>query len=84
MLAFSGYWFVGWAVGLVVVLVAAALLLTLISVARGITRQAQDITAALDGARANTASMFDVVATNHAIDRVARGLRRARTGSDEG
>ena len=80
ILAFSGYWVVGWAVGLVVVIVAAALILTIASLARGITRQAGDIEAALDGTRANTDALFAVKTTNHTIDRIARGLRRVRTG----
>ena len=71
-------WYVGWAVGLVVVLIAATLLLTVIALGRRITRQAVDITKALDGARANTDALWEVRGTNHAIDRVTRGLASAR------
>lgn len=78
VVALSAGWYVGWAVGLVVVLVAAVLLLAIIALGQRITRQATDITRALDGARANTDPLWEVRGTNHAIDRVTRGLRRAR------
>jgi hypothetical protein len=78
VLALSTGWYVGWAVGLVVVLIAAGLLLTIIALGRRITGQAVDITKALDGARANTDALWDVRATNHAIDRITRGLAAAR------
>lgn len=73
-------WIIGWAVGAAVVLVAAALLLAIIGLGRRVTHQAQDITAALDGARANTDAMFDLTRTNLAVDQITRGLRRVRTG----
>jgi hypothetical protein len=63
-----------------VVLLAASLLLAIIGLARRIIGQAQDITSALDGAQANTDPLFDVSQTNLAIDRIARGLRRIRSG----
>ena len=71
-------WYIGWAVGLVVVLIAATLLLAIIALGRRITRQAGEITQALDGARANTDARWEVRGTNHAIDRVTRGLAAAR------
>jgi len=73
-------WWIGAAVGLVVVLIAAALLLAIIALGRRIVRQADDITRALDGARDHTAALFDVTRTNLAIDRITRGLRTLRTG----
>lgn len=76
--ALSTGWYIGWAVGLVVVLIAATLLLVIIALGRRITRQAVDITKALDGARANTDALWEVRGTNHAIDRVTRGLASAR------
>ncbi len=78
LVALSTGWYVGWAIGLLVVLLAAGLLLTAIMVGRRISRQALDITQALDGARANTDPLWDVRTTNHAIDRVTRGLTAAR------
>jgi len=46
----------------------------------GITRQARDITDALDGARSNTDALFDVTRTDLAIERITRGLHSVRTG----
>jgi hypothetical protein len=70
-------------VALVVILIAATLLLTIIALGRRIVRQADDITAAIDGARENTTPLFDVTATNSAIDRITRGLRAVRTGEPQ-
>lgn len=79
-IALSTWWYVGWAIALVVVLIAAGLLLAIIGLGRRIVRQADDVTAALDGTREHTTSLFDVTRTNLAIDRITRGLRRVRTG----
>jgi hypothetical protein len=76
-------WVIGWAVGLVVVLLAAGLLLAIIALGRRITRQAHDITTALDGTRANTEALFDVTRANLAIDRITRRLRAVRTGEEQ-
>ena len=76
-------WIVGWVLGVVVVALVAALVLTITALAQRITRQAEAITEALDGARENTLPLWDVRATNHTIDRVTRGLRTVRTGSPE-
>jgi hypothetical protein len=76
--ALGAGWYIGWAVGLVVVLVAAALLLIVIGLGRRIVRQATDITTALEGTHRNTDALWDVRATNHAIDRVTRCLAAAR------
>ena len=78
VLALSGWWVFGWVVGGAVVLVAALLLLAIIGLGRRIVRQAGDITAALDGVRANTDPLWEVKKTNLAIDRVTRGLAAAR------
>ena len=77
-LALSQWWYVGWAIGVVVVLIAAVLLLTIIALGRRITGQAVAITEALDGARANTDGLWAVRTTNSAIDRITRGLATAR------
>lgn len=77
-LAISIWWLVGWALGAVVVVIAALLLLAVIALGRRIVRQAVEITGALDGARENTTALYDVRRTNLALDRVARGLARAR------
>ena len=79
--ALSEWWVVGWVIGVVVVLIAALLLLAIIGLGRRIVRQADDITAALDGARENTAPLFEVTKTNLAIDQITRGLARVREGA---
>jgi hypothetical protein len=80
VIALSTWWIVGWAIGVVVVLVAATLLVTIIALGRRIARQAGEITEALDGARENTTSLFEVTRTNLAIDQITRGLRTIREG----
>jgi uncharacterized membrane protein len=80
MLAISTWWIVGWGVGVVVIALVAALVLVIAGLARQVTRQADEITEALDGTRANTEALFAVKNTNIAIDRITRGLRRVRTG----
>ncbi len=82
-MAVAAGWVIGWAVGAVVVLLAAGLLLAVILLGRRISAQAGEITKALDGARTNTAPMFDVAHTNLALDRITRGLRDARGGAPE-
>jgi hypothetical protein len=76
-------WIIGWVLGVVVVALVAALVLTITALANRITRQATEITKALDGARENTIALWDVRATNHTIDRITRGLRTVRTGRPE-
>ena len=83
VIALASGWVIGWIVGAVVVVIAAALLLIIIGLGRRVVRQADDITAALDGARANTDPLFDVARTNLAIDRITRGLRTVRTGEPQ-
>ena len=80
--ALATTWYIGYAIGLVVVLIAAALLLTIIGLGRRIVSQAEAITSALDGAREHTDGLFEVKRTNLAVDRITRGLRRARGGGD--
>ena len=77
----TAWWTIGFVVAGVVVVIAAALLLVIISLARRIVRQAGDIIVALDGARENTNALFDVANTNHALDRITRGLRAVREGA---
>ena len=77
-LALSTWWYVGWVIAAVVVLIAATLLLAIILLGRRVTRQADDITTALDGARDNTDPLWDVKQININLDRVNRGLVAAR------
>ncbi|HEX6586319.1 MAG TPA: hypothetical protein VF052_06175 [Solirubrobacterales bacterium] len=77
-LALSTWWYVGWAIGGAVVVIAALLLLAIIALGNRIARQADDITAALDGARENTDPLWGVKRININIDRINRGLGAAR------
>jgi hypothetical protein len=77
-LALSTWWYVGWAIAAAVVVIAATLLLVIIFLGRRVARQADEITDALDGARANTDPLWDVKRINLNIDRINRGLAAAR------
>jgi hypothetical protein len=78
MLALSAWWLIGWMIGVVVVLIAATLLLTIIGLGRRIVRQADEITASLDATRRNTDPLWGVKQINLNIDRINKGLAAAR------
>ena len=78
----AGDWTPWWALGALVVAVAAGLLLTIIGLGRRIVRQADEITEALDATSRNTAPMFDVARVNLALDRAIRALRTVREGQE--
>jgi hypothetical protein len=71
-------WKVGWCAGGAVVVISAGLLLTIIGYARRITRQADEITAALEATRENTAPLFGLVQVNGHLDRIAAPLQDQR------
>ena len=74
----TAWWILGYALGGAVVVIAATLLIAIILLARRIVSQAAEITAALDGARANTTPLFAVANVNHALERIVVGLRALR------
>lgn len=76
--ALSGWWIFGWVVAAVVVVIAATLLIAIIALGRRITAQADAITEALDGTRANTDALYEVKQTNLALYRIVVGLTKAR------
>ena len=76
--ALGGGWYVGWAVGALVVVIAAVLLLVVIALGRRIAGQAEAITRSLEGTNERTTPLFGLAETNHALDRIARGLRARR------
>ena len=78
MLALSTWWYVGWVIAALVVVIAATLLLAIIFLGQRVARQADDITDALDGARRNTDPLWDVKRININVDRINRGLAAAR------
>ncbi len=71
-------WVIGSVLGTVVVALVAVLLIVIILLARRIVGQAGAIIEALDGAQANTAALYDVAGTNHALVRIVRDLRAVR------
>ncbi|MFP5332604.1 MAG: hypothetical protein ACLGHX_09650 [Acidimicrobiia bacterium] len=72
-------WLVGYVVGVTVVVVVAALALTLIVQARKIGDQAGDILAALERSRDNTAPLWAVDTVNRALYRIRDAAVTART-----
>lgn len=82
-IAIATGWIIGWIGGVIVVALVAVLVLAITGLAGRITRQAHAITGALDGARENTLPLWEVRTTNHDLDRITRGLRRVRTGSED-
>jgi len=74
----TGWWVIGSVLGVVVIALVAALLIAIILLGRRIVVQAGAIVAALDGAQANTAALFDVAGTNHALVRIVRDLGAVR------
>ncbi len=78
VLAVEIAWVVGWTVGGLVVVIAAVLLLLIIGLGQRIVRQAKEITGLLDSARQRTIPLFELSQTNLALDRMVRGLARAR------
>ena len=78
MVAVSSWWFGGWILGIVVVIVASVLLILANMLARRIRIQAEHITEILASPRENTNPMFDIVKTNQALDRITRGLATIR------
>ncbi len=76
----TGWWVIGWLLGALVVVIAAALLVTIIALGRRIVRQAEDIVRALDGTRENTNGLWDVTRINLALDQITRRLAAVREG----
>ena len=67
-------WRIGWSAGGAVVVIAAALILTLIALGRRITGHAREVDLMLQKVRDNTAVLFDLPKTNRAIERITAGL----------
>jgi len=76
-------WKAGWAAGGAVVVIAASLLLTIIALARRITRQAGDVTRALDAARENTSALFALADVNRSVEQATVDLRAVREGLEK-
>ncbi len=76
--ALSSWWMVGWAVGAVVVLLVAVLLLTITALARKVDGTATSLVTDLDSIALKTRPLQDVGATNIAVKTITRCLRLAR------
>jgi hypothetical protein len=76
--ALSTWWTVGWAVGAVVVLLVAVLILAITALARKIDGEAQQLVGDLDSIARKTRPLHDVGRTNIAVQTITRGLRVAR------
>jgi hypothetical protein len=71
-------WRIGWSAGGAVVVIAAALILTLIALGRRITGQAREADLRLQKVRDNTAVLFDLPKTNRAIEGITERLGELR------
>ncbi len=80
MIALSTWWTVGWAVGAVVVLLVAVLLLAITALARKIDGVANGLVTDLDSIAHKTEPLQNVAATNNAVVTITRCLRAARGG----
>ena len=78
MIALSMWWTVGWVVGAVVILLVAALVLTITALARKIDGEAQQLVNDLDSIALKTRPLHDVGRTNMAVRTITRCLRIAR------
>jgi hypothetical protein len=82
-IALSMWWTVGWVVGAVVILLVAALILTITALARKTDGVAQNLVSDLDSIAHKTRPLQDVGATNIAVRTITRCLRIARGGTPE-
>jgi hypothetical protein len=76
-------WYVGLALGIVVVLVAAAIVITIVALARRIAEQARTAVAGVDAVRAQTDELGGVARINDSGVRIlhsARALRKVAVG----
>jgi hypothetical protein len=74
------WWTVGWAIGAVVILLVAVLLLTITALARKIDGVALDLVTDLGSIATKTGPLQNVAATNTAVQTITRCLRAARGG----
>jgi hypothetical protein len=76
-------WYVGLALGIVVVLVAAAIVITIVALAMRVARQARTAVEGVDAVRAQTDELGGVARINDSgvrILRSARALRKVAVG----
>lgn len=73
-----GGWYVGLAIGALVVVIVVAVVLLIISIAVRIAKQAELATAALDESRAHTLPLWDVMKINDSGKAILKATRTAR------
>lgn len=78
--ALSQWWTVGWAIGAVVVLLVAVLILMITGLARKIDGHANALVDDLGSIASKTSPLQDVAATNNAVRTITTCLRIARGG----
>jgi hypothetical protein len=79
----SAGWVIGLVLGVVVIAVAAAILITIVALAARISRQAQTAEAAVEVVRAQTTALGGIARINDSGVRIlhsARALRKAAVG----
>jgi hypothetical protein len=81
--ALSSWWAVGWAVGAVVVLLVAVLILAITFLARKIDGESLVLTTDLGSIARKTQPLHDVGRTNVAVRAITRGLCIARGGEPQ-
>jgi hypothetical protein len=82
-LAASSGWYVGFALGIVVVLVAAAIVIAIVLLARRIAGQARTAVAGVEQVRAQTSELAGIARINDSGVRIlhsARALRKVAVG----
>jgi hypothetical protein len=82
-MAASSGWYVGMALGIVVILVAAAIVIAIVVLARRIAGQAQTAVAGVEKVRAQTAELGGIARINDSGIRIlhsARALRKVAVG----
>jgi hypothetical protein len=79
-------WVIGWAIGGAVVVVVVLLLFVMIRLSSRAGDKAEEILAALEAARDNTAALWTLTTTNEAAARIVDGAadaRQALSGREE-
>jgi hypothetical protein len=82
-LAASSGWYIGIALGIVVILIAAAIVITIVMLARRISGQARSAVPALEQVRSQTAELSGIARINDSGVRIlhsARALRKVAVG----
>ena len=82
-IAASSGWYIGMALGIVVILVAAAIVITIIALAQRISKQGRTAVAGVDKVREQTAELPNIARINDSGVRIlhsARALRKVAVG----